>query len=71
MLQGYIVDFVCLEKKIIIEIDGGQHTKQEEYDAVRSRLFEGDGFTVYHFWNNEVFENLDDVLEMIYKKLGV
>ena len=63
----YIVDFVCFEKKIIIEIDGGQHMENKDYDLKRSKWLEGQGFKVIRFWNNEVLENTDAVLETIYE----
>ena len=65
ILQGYIVDFVCLERKLIIELDGGQHAEQEAYDNRRTRVLEKDGFKVIRFWNNEVLTNTEGVLEMI------
>ena len=65
MLQGYIVDFVCLERKLVIELDGGQHADQEAYDSCRTRGLEKDGFKVIRFWNNDVLTNLEGVLEVI------
>src|SRR3990167_9076020 len=65
ILQGYIVDFVCLERKLVIELDGGQHAEQEAYDTRRTRVLEKDGFKVIRFWNNEVLTNTEGVLEMI------
>jgi very-short-patch-repair endonuclease len=62
----YIVDFVCYESKLIIELDGGQHLeKQAKYDQVRDGWLRSQGFTVLRFWNFEVLENLDGVLESI------
>jgi very-short-patch-repair endonuclease len=61
-LQGYIVDFVCLEHKIIIELDGGQHVKKRDYDEICTRILEKDGYQVIRFWNNDVLRRLDDVL---------
>ena len=69
IIQGYIVDFVCLEKKLIIELDGGQHAQQVEYDAERTRRLEKDGFRVLRFWNNSVFIAIKEVLETIYNVL--
>ncbi len=66
ILQGYIVDFVCLEKKLVVELDGGQHADQKAYDARRSRILEKNGFKVIRFWNNDVLNNLEGVLEMIF-----
>jgi len=65
ILQGYIVDFVCLEKKCIIELDGGQHADQTDYDAHRTKVLEKDGFKVIRFWNNEVLSNLEGMLGML------
>ena len=64
-LQGYIVDFVCLERKLVIELDGGQQANQEAYDAQRTQTLEKDGFKVIRFWNNDVLKNLESVLESI------
>ena len=64
-IEDFIVDFVSFEKRVIIELDGGQHAENSEKDSQRDRLFEESGFTVLRFWNNEVLENLDGVLEKI------
>lgn len=61
----YIVDFVCLEKMIVIEIDGGQHAEQTHRDARRSQYLKSRGFEVLRFWNNEVLANTDSVLSVI------
>ena len=58
----YVVDFVCHDRKIVIELDGGQHADQVEQDARRDKLLAEQGFRVLRFWNNEVFENLDGVV---------
>ena len=65
ILQGYIVDFVCLERRLVIELDGGQHADQEAYDNQRTRAVENDGFKVIRFCNNDVLNNLEAVLETI------
>jgi len=70
ILSGYIVDFVCLEKKLVIELDGGQHTQRTEYDSVRTIKLESDGFQVLRFWNDELFNNMDGVLETIIQALN-
>lgn len=64
----YIVDFVCYEKKLIIEIDGGQHFESKE-DQERDAWLRAQGFTVQRFWNNEVLENRDGVVEKILRHL--
>jgi very-short-patch-repair endonuclease len=53
---------VCLEAKLIVELDGGQHAEQEEHDEKRSQSLEKYGFEVLRFWNCNVFENMDGVL---------
>ena len=62
-LGPYIVDFVCLEKRLIIESDGGQHNElaQAVYDARRSEWLEQQGFRVIRFWDHEVLNQLDEV----------
>ena len=59
----YIVDFICLDKKLIIEIDGFQHKEenQERYDKERTNYLEELGFKILRFWNNEVNNNLEGV----------
>ncbi len=67
----YIVDFVCLEQRLIIEIDGGQHAEQIDYDQRRDAWLRSQGHTVLRFWNNEVIQQLDEVLEQIRCTLAV
>ena len=64
-----IVDFVCLPKKLIIEVDGGQHATRTIYDFNRTRWLESQGYKVLRFWNNEVLVNTENVLEIINKHL--
>ena len=52
----------------MIELDGGHHKKNKEKDVERDRFLNENGFTVLRFWNNDVFESLDGVLEAIYRK---
>jgi very-short-patch-repair endonuclease len=69
----YIVDFVCFEKKILIELDGGQHAqpKQIAKDRERDRWFEGQGYEVIRFWDNDVLNNTRGVLEIIREVLSL
>ncbi|MBI4054466.1 MAG: endonuclease domain-containing protein [Candidatus Doudnabacteria bacterium] len=60
----YFPDFVCLEKKLIVEIDGGQHF-QSESDKVRDEWLKKEGFAVLRIWDNEVFENVEEAVEKI------
>ena len=61
----YIVDFVCFERKLVVEIDGGHHQKQSRYDDERTNWLESEGFRVLRFWNNQVLEEMDSVLDAI------
>jgi len=65
IMGPYIVDFVSLSTKLIVELDGGQHAEQTSYDQQRTRWLELQGYKVYRFWNNEVLGNTDSVLEII------
>lgn len=67
----YILDFVCLERKLVIELDGGQHADDVQYDHSRSQRLEQSGFTVIRFWNNEVFDNIEGVVEVIQNMLSL
>ena len=67
-IDEFIVDFVCFEKKLIIELDGGQHAQAREEDRKRDKSLTEKGYTVLRFWNNEVLENLAGVLEVIRRK---
>ena len=64
----YIVDFINLERKIIIEVDGGQHLENKK-DKLRDKWLEEKGYEVLRFWDNEVLTNIEGVLESIRKKL--
>ena len=63
----YIVDFACIEKKVIVEIDGGEHNfpDHRQYDAQRTAYLEGQGFRVLRFWNNQVLSDIEAVLTVI------
>ena len=62
---GYIVDFCCPERHLVIELDGGQHMERRAADTKRTRALEQQGYRVLRFWNNEVTGNLDGVLMRI------
>jgi very-short-patch-repair endonuclease len=65
--KNYIVDFVCHEVKLIVELDGGQHNQADklDYDQQRTAILELEGYRVLRFWNNDVLLNTDAVLEGI------
>lgn len=61
----YIADFASHRARLIVELDGDGHAFQIEADAVRTRFLEGEGYRVLRFWNAEIVENLDGVMETI------
>lgn len=61
----YIVDFLCISLKLIIEVDGSQHMSNLQYDNSRTQYLENHGFYVARFWNNEVLSQTDSVLESL------
>ena len=65
VLGAYILDFVCLEERLIVEVDGGQHDANAAKDAARTAWLESQGFRVLRFWNTEVEQNLEGVIETI------
>ena len=69
-LGGFIVDLACYDARLVIELDGGQHAESEAEDAARSQWLEERGFRVLRFWNNDIFENLEGVLEVIRKSIA-
>ena len=67
----YIVDFICLEKRLIIELDGGQHAENKEKDSRRTKWLEDEGYCVVRFWDNEVLTNVEGVVFRIMENLEV
>jgi very-short-patch-repair endonuclease len=68
-IKPYIVDFVCLEKNLVIEIDGSQHLQNTAKDNERTELLKKHGLQVLRFQNNEIQNELNVVLERIYEYL--
>jgi very-short-patch-repair endonuclease len=64
-LSAGIPDFVCIKKKLIVELDGGQHLEQQEYDAERTKYFESLGYKVIRFWNKDVAQDIEGVIRAI------
>ena len=64
----FVVDFVCLEKQLIVEVDGGQH-HDNEHDRVRDQRLREAGFRILRFWNNQVLQEIDAVVEAIWAEL--
>jgi very-short-patch-repair endonuclease len=69
VIEPYIVDFVCLEARLIVEADGGQHLEQVEGDLKRTVFLESLGYKVIRFWNHEILGDIHTVLERIHGSL--
>ena len=67
--KNYILDFVCFEKRLVIEIDGSQHAESQR-DAARDAALSAEGFVVERYWNNDVLQQSPSVLEDILAKLA-
>lgn len=65
----YIADFCCVEGNLVVELDGSHHRDNHEYDATRTTYLEARGYTVLRFWNSEVLEQIDLVIETIRRAL--
>ena len=65
LLGKYIVDFVCFERKIVIEVDGGHHQEQARYDTARTIWLKSQGFQVLRFWNHEILAAPEAVQEAL------
>ncbi len=65
----YIVDFVCLAARLVVEIDGGQHAEQRNYDLIRNNYIRRKGYRMLRFWNDEALAQTDDVLAEILNAL--
>jgi very-short-patch-repair endonuclease len=68
-IANYVVDFVALDLKLIIEVDGGPHDLRAAEDAKRTRILEEWGYQVIRFWNRDVLSNVDGVIEAISQEL--
>ncbi len=66
----YIVDFCCPDRGLVVELDGGQHAEQTLADQARTRLIEADGYRVVRFWDHEVLDRMDTILEEIVRLLS-
>lgn len=70
-MSKYVADFCCYEKRLIVEVDGGQHNlpEQSEHDKEKDNFFIKHGFSVFRVWNNEIDSNLEGVIEKILELL--
>ncbi|MEK6636657.1 MAG: DUF559 domain-containing protein [Pseudomonadota bacterium] len=69
-LGSYFADFCSHSAKLVIEIDGGQHSETVDYDAARTSFINSEGYQVIRFWNNEVMENIEGVMARIQESLS-
>ncbi len=69
VIEPYIVDFACIEARLIVEADGGQHVEQQDADSVRTAYLERKGYRVLRFWNDEILTSTESVLEVIHNSL--
>ena len=70
-LHGYIVDFLCVELKLVVELDGGQHVEQAAYDEIRTGVLQGAGYCVLRYWNDDVLLRTSEVLEDVLRTIEV
>jgi very-short-patch-repair endonuclease len=66
----YVVDFCAPREKLVVEVDGGQHLEQQEYDAERTNYLGSKGYRVIRFWNGEVMDNIESVASVIIDMLA-
>jgi len=65
----YFADFVCAERRLIVELDGGQHVDRAGYDETRTRFLEAQGYRVLRFWNSDIAERMSEVLDEVLRVL--
>ena len=68
-IAGHIADFACVEAKLVVELDGGQHAERQTQDAERTRRIETNGYRVIRFWNDDVLLRTEAVVEEIMRNL--
>jgi very-short-patch-repair endonuclease len=64
-IGNYIVDFVSVKRKLVIELDGEQHLEQSDYDSLRTAYLESLGYKVIRFWNGQVMREMESVIQSI------
>ena len=67
----YVTDFVCLEQRLVIEVDGSQHAEQAHYDSQRTAALEAAGYRILRLWDNDVLARTESVMQRIYDTLNV
>ena len=66
-LGRFVTDFACVERKVILELDGESHLERTQQDQLRTQWLESEGWLVIRFWNNEIYDDLEAVKEAIYR----
>ena len=69
-IEPYVADFACLQARLIVELDGGQHVDEQSYDAQRDAFLKERGFRVLRFWDHEVMRGVESVLDAIAEALS-
>ena len=69
-ISRYIVDFACHAKRLVVEVDGGQHGMRTVADEERTKVLEANGYRVLRYWNNDVLTNINGVLEDIFRAIN-
>ena len=70
-MDRFIVDFACHTSKLIVELDGGQHGDTIIYDEARTKILETHGYRVLRFWNNDIFQSLEGVIDRIRNEVNL
>ena len=68
-IGAYVVDFVCMQRRLVIELDGGQHQQRADSDRARTEVLESLGYQVLRFWNHDVFDDLESVVDALLLEL--
>ena len=68
-LSGFVADFACVEAKLVVEADGGQHDNSAHGDQLRTEILAREGYRVRRFWNHDILTNVDGVLQSIAEAL--
>ncbi len=68
--ENYVLDFVCIERRLVVEIDGSQHAEEQDHDQRRTEKLSQAGFAVVRFWNNQVLNETDSVMQVIWDILN-
>jgi len=69
-IGNYVVDFCAPRRKLIVELDGSQHLDQAKYDLERTQYLESKGYRVLRFWNHDITNNIDAVLNIIWEEIN-